>query len=342
MPRRRRRLLPECPPARRRAIRRDTSPRRNAEALAVASGTRPPVPSRVRHRAPQCAGPGRCIRGTGLTGCPWGLPAPGAADMDEVVIRAMAKWPGRAGRLRMAVPRPSRRVEAEVGRRSRTAPWSRSSTATTHRTATAAGSSRTARNGCTSTWSTRHWVYSLSGRGALVTHTGRECGAIESAWLDEAGTMILVGEPGPGIVDDRDLLALSDRLAGENGGPVDDDAVVELVESRPGRGAEPLARAGRSTRSGAAHRLARRRRSISLRPPSGRERGQAGSALRATPTCIASLTPPHSGPEPPCDASTVVGAAVTHAEIEARNLHATHPRGAILSDRTGPFHPGRE
>ena len=81
------------------------------------------------------------------------------------------------------------------------------------------------------------WVYSLDGRGALVTHTGRDCGAVESAWLDEAGTVILLGEPGPGIVDDRDLLALSDRLVDRYGKPVEDELVTAFAASSPG--AEP-------------------------------------------------------------------------------------------------------
>ena len=78
------------------------------------------------------------------------------------------------------------------------------------------------------------WVYSLDGRGSLVTHTGRHCGAIENAWIDEAGTMILAGEPGPGIVDDRDLLALSDRLVDERGRPVEDELVAAFIASPPG------------------------------------------------------------------------------------------------------------
>ena len=78
------------------------------------------------------------------------------------------------------------------------------------------------------------WVYSLDGRGALVTHTGRDCAAVERAWLDEAGTLILLGEPGPGIVDDRDLAALSDRLVDGRGGPAEADLVAAVVASRPG------------------------------------------------------------------------------------------------------------
>ena len=84
------------------------------------------------------------------------------------------------------------------------------------------------------------WVYSLDGRGVLVTHTGRGCGAVRGAWLDEAGTMILLGEPGPGIVDDRDLLALSDRLVDGQGKPVDEAAIDRCIAGPPG--AEPALR----------------------------------------------------------------------------------------------------
>ena len=84
------------------------------------------------------------------------------------------------------------------------------------------------------------WVYSLDGRGTLVTHTGRGCGAVGGAWLDEAGTMILAGEPGPGMVDDRDLMALSDRLVDERGRPAEDALVAAFIESPPG--SEPVLR----------------------------------------------------------------------------------------------------
>ena len=96
------------------------------------------------------------------------------------------------------------------------------------------------------------WIYSLDGRGALVTHTGRGCGAVESAWVDEAGTMILLGEPGPGIVDDRDLPVLSDRLVDEHGRPAGDDLVAAFTASRPG--SEPELRLAHE----GAHVLARR------------------------------------------------------------------------------------
>ena len=78
------------------------------------------------------------------------------------------------------------------------------------------------------------WVYSLDGRGALVTHTGRECGAVGGAWVDEAGAMILAGGPGPGVVDDRDLPVLSDHLVDGHGVPAEDEAVAAFVASPPG------------------------------------------------------------------------------------------------------------
>ena len=77
------------------------------------------------------------------------------------------------------------------------------------------------------------WIYSLDARGALVTHTGRVCRVIHSAWLDEAGTLILLGEPGPGIVDDRDLLVLSDRLVDERGRPAEDKMVDRFLAGAP-------------------------------------------------------------------------------------------------------------
>jgi len=78
------------------------------------------------------------------------------------------------------------------------------------------------------------WVYSLDGRGALVTHTGRACGAVERAWIDETGALILTGEPGPGVVDDRDLSTLSDRFCDASGTPIEDDLVAAFVASPPG------------------------------------------------------------------------------------------------------------
>lgn len=153
--------------------------------------------------------------------------------MDDVVIRAMAKWPN---------------VPAVWGWLSldRRGAWKIKGGTITNRAAT----EFIARNYASDDrgrWFFQNgpqrvfveleytpWIYSLDGRGALVTHTGLGCGAVERAWLDEAGSMLLLGEPGPGIVDDRDLLVLSDRLVDGDGRPVEDDLVAAFIASRPG------------------------------------------------------------------------------------------------------------
>ena len=153
--------------------------------------------------------------------------------MDETVIRAMAKWPDvpavwgwlsldRRGRWRLKGETiPNRAAVEFIGRNY--------------------ASDRSGRwffqNGPQRVFVDLEytpWVYSLDGRGTLVTHTGRGCGAVEGAWIDEAGALILVGGPGPGVVDDRDLLALSDRLVDGHGRPVEDDTVAAFVASPPG------------------------------------------------------------------------------------------------------------
>ena len=158
--------------------------------------------------------------------------------MDEMVIRAMAKWPD---------------VPAVWGWLSldRRGAW-RLKGATIPNRATVGFIDRNYASDRSGRWFFQNgpqrvfvdleytpWVYSLDGRGTLVTHTGRECGALGGAWIDEAGAMILAGGPGPGVVDDRDLPALSDHLVDGCGRPAEDDAVAAFLASPPGPGPEP-------------------------------------------------------------------------------------------------------
>ena len=153
--------------------------------------------------------------------------------MDETVIRAMAKWPN---------------VPAVWGWLSldRRGAWKLRGESIPNR-AMVEFIGRNYSSDCRGRWFFQNgpqrvfvdlaytpWVYSLDGRRALVTHTGRDCGAIESVWLDEAGTLILAGEPGPGIVDDRDLPTLSEGLVDEHGRLVEDDFMTAFIASAPG------------------------------------------------------------------------------------------------------------
>ena len=153
--------------------------------------------------------------------------------MDEMVIRAMAKWPN--------VPAVSGWLSLD-----RRGEWKLRGESIPNRAAVDFISRNYSSDG-RGRWFFQNgpqrvfvdldytpWVYALDGRGALVTHTGRPCGGVASAWLDEDGTMILVGEPGPGVVDDRDLMALSERLLDARGIPVNDEFVAAFIASRPG------------------------------------------------------------------------------------------------------------
>ena len=48
--------------------------------------------------------------------------------------------------------------------------------------------------------------------GALVDHCGRAFGEPQGVWLDDEGSILLAGAPGPALLDDRDLAAFVDGL----------------------------------------------------------------------------------------------------------------------------------
>ena len=63
------------------------------------------------------------------------------------------------------------------------------------------------------------WVYRLDDTGsALVAHTGAAPRAFESAFLDDAGALLLQSDLGIGVLLDRDLPAVLERAARSHGG----------------------------------------------------------------------------------------------------------------------------
>ena len=48
--------------------------------------------------------------------------------------------------------------------------------------------------------------------GALVDHCGRPFGAPSGVWLDDEGSIVLAGALGAAVLDDRDLARFSERL----------------------------------------------------------------------------------------------------------------------------------
>lgn len=65
---------------------------------------------------------------------------------------------------------------------------------------------------------------------ALETHTGQGVAALEGAWLDETGALLLATEPGVALVHDRDLARLLPHFIDANGNPLAEPVLDELME----------------------------------------------------------------------------------------------------------------
>jgi hypothetical protein len=81
------------------------------------------------------------------------------------------------------------------------------------------------------------WVYRLNEAGdGLVTHTAHAVAGTEALFLDEHGSLLAVSELGAGLMLDRDLPAVLARLRAENASLADDEALLEIASgARPGR-----------------------------------------------------------------------------------------------------------
>ena len=75
------------------------------------------------------------------------------------------------------------------------------------------------------------FVYRLDDVGTFTAHTGRAAGAPLAASLDEEQNVTVVTRLGPGLVDDRDLDPLSERLVSPEGEPMDDDAIEDELDA---------------------------------------------------------------------------------------------------------------
>jgi len=80
------------------------------------------------------------------------------------------------------------------------------------------------------TLSVAPWILALHADGRLVTHVGAPAGAAHEAWLDRAGHVLFVTDTGTGALVDRDLAALAQRLEDTDGNRLDDDAITRWIE----------------------------------------------------------------------------------------------------------------
>ena len=89
-------------------------------------------------------------------------------------------------------------------------------------------------------------VYRLGASGADVeTHTGARPRELRGAWLDDDGHLVILSDLGPGVVADRDLPAIEERLTDAAGAPLDEAAFDALLDGRSDGGPAYLELAGR-------------------------------------------------------------------------------------------------
>ena len=78
------------------------------------------------------------------------------------------------------------------------------------------------------------WVLRLRPDGGLDTHTGAPVHAPQQAYVDEQGNLLIAFESGIGLVEDRDLEALSDLIGGADGAPMQPEQVVQALSALAG------------------------------------------------------------------------------------------------------------
>lgn len=74
------------------------------------------------------------------------------------------------------------------------------------------------------------WVLRTTASGELVTHTGLAVSNVSGVWFDEDGVVILQTEHGPGVLDDRDVEAISAGFVAPDGSVLDEDALLDAIE----------------------------------------------------------------------------------------------------------------
>ena len=153
--------------------------------------------------------------------------------MDEIVFRAMAKWPKVPAVYGwLSLDRRGRwRLRGETLAHAATVAFVNRNYASDER------GRWYFQNGPQRVFVTLEYtpqVLSLDGAAQLRTHTGAPVRSLHGAALDEEGSLLLLCEHGAGVLDDRDLLAASEGLVDGKGRPLPDEA-IEAVLVEPGR-----------------------------------------------------------------------------------------------------------
>lgn len=78
------------------------------------------------------------------------------------------------------------------------------------------------------------WVLRLRGDGGLETHTREPVQVPERVYMDEHGNLLIAFESGIGLVEDRDLEALSEQVGDSGGQSLEPDQAVASLAALAG------------------------------------------------------------------------------------------------------------
>ena len=153
--------------------------------------------------------------------------------MDEIVLRAMAKWPKVPAVYGwLSLDRRGRwRLEGEMLEHAATVRFINRNYSSDER------GRWYFQNGPQRVFVTLDYmplVLSLDGDSRLRTHTGAPVRSLHAAALDEEGYLLLLCEHGPGALDDRDLLAASEGFTDARGARCSDDLLEEILDDPSG------------------------------------------------------------------------------------------------------------
>jgi hypothetical protein len=65
---------------------------------------------------------------------------------------------------------------------------------------------------------------------SFETHTGMPCTNLQAVWMDEAGNLLLRTEHGPGLLTDRDLPRGLEAMSYADGHALDEERLLALIE----------------------------------------------------------------------------------------------------------------
>ncbi|RFA27254.1 hypothetical protein CAI21_14495 [Alkalilimnicola ehrlichii] len=84
------------------------------------------------------------------------------------------------------------------------------------------------------------WVLRANGQGDLETHTREPVTAINACWLDDNGSLLLEWKRGVGLLDDSDLSWAFERLTDARGEPMAEAALLAALDSLPNADADAV------------------------------------------------------------------------------------------------------